>query len=195
MKTDWPPLDAGLEIIIPHIYGKPLQWADAILERTAAAGIPRYDDHDQWDNYDPIDIFAQLAQKLGFPFNPAQHEQPTQIGKMFPLPIHSDQSDCETEIIVSRGLYVIWTVRSEELGESLTPGEALRQLQVMGEKLVHYFGSINRVWRECQAEQVKEWTIWLRCTHGGYDLASGALTDDGREVAAMREFDMNGGAA
>lgn len=188
MKTDGPPLDAGLEIIIPHIYGKPCQWADAIFER--AACLPRFDDHDQWDKHDPKCTFAQLAQKLGFPFDPAQHEQPTQIGKMFPLPIHSDQSDCESEIIVNRGLYVLWAARADELADSLPPDEVLREIQLMSEKLVHYYGSGNRVW---QAEQVTEWATWLKCTHGGYDLASGVLTDDGREVAAMREFNMNGG--
>lgn len=192
MKTDWPQHDAGFEVITQHIFGKSLEWADAVFDR--AECLPRSDDHDQWDRHIQIATFAGLAKKLGFPFDPLQHEQPGQLGKLWPLPIHSEQSNSEIEIIVNRGLYVLWAILTEELADTLPPEEALRQLQVIGEKLAYYYGSDNRVWRECQAEQVKEWAIWLRCTHGGYDLASGNLTDDGREVAAMREVDMNGGA-
>lgn len=193
MKNHWPPLDAGFEVIIPHIFGKSLEWTDAVFER--AASLPRSDDHDQWDRHIEIATFAGLAKKLGFPCDPLQHEQPVQVGKLWPLPINSEQSDSEIEIIVNRGLYILWALRVEELADTLPPEAALRQIQVMGEKLAYYYGSLNRVWRECQTEQVKEWATWLRCTHGGYDLASGALTDDGREVAAMRDIEINGGAA
>jgi len=193
MKNDWPQLDAGIESINSFISGKPLQWAEDIIGR--AACLPRFDDHDQWDRHHPEATFAGLAKKLGFPFDLMQNEQPVQVGKLWPLPIHSDQSDSEIEIIINRGLYVLWVVRAEELADSLPPDEALRELQLMGEKLAHYFGSGNRVWRECPAEQVTEWATWLRCTHGGYDMTSGVLTDEGREVAAMREFNMTGGAA
>lgn len=193
MKTNWPPFDAGLEAIIPFIFGKPWPWAEDINGR--AACLPRFDDHDQWNRHNPEATFAGLAKKTGLPHDLAQNEQPGQVGKLWALPIHSDQSDSEIEIVVNRWLYVMWAVRAEELADTLPPDEALRELQLMGEKLVHYFGSGNRVWRECQAEQIKEWATWLRCTHGGYDMASGVLTDEGREIATMREFDMIGGAA
>lgn len=69
-----------------------------------------------------------------------------QVGKLFPLPIHSDQSDSEIEIIVNRGLYVPRASSSRGIGRQPAPDEALRELQLMGEpKLVHYFGSGNRV--------------------------------------------------
>jgi hypothetical protein len=193
MKTDWPPFDAGPESSIPFIFGKPLHWAEDIIGR--ATCLPRFDDHDQWDRYIQIATFARLAKKLCFPFDLTQNEQPGQVGKLWPLPIHSDQSDNEIEVIVNRGLYVLWLVRAEELADSLPTHEALREIQLMSEKLFQYYGSGNRVWRECQREQVTEWATWLKCTHGGFDMASGALTDEGGEVAAMREFDMNGGAA
>lgn len=193
MKADWPPLDAEFEAINPFIYGKPLQWLDDTIGR--ATCLPRFDEHDQWDRHIPIATFARLARKLGFPHDLAQHEQPGQVGKLWPLPIHSDQSDNEIEIIVNRGLYVLWAARADELADSLPPAEALREIQLMSEKLVHYYGRNNRVWLECQAEQVTKWATWLKCTHGGFDMASGALTDEGREIAAIREFDMNGGAA
>ena len=190
MKADWPPLDAGFEAINPFIYCKPLQWLEDTIGR--ATCLPRFDDHDWWDRHIPDASFAGLSKKLGLPFDPAQHEQPGQVGKLCALPINSDQSDSEIEIIVNRGLYVLWAVRAEELADSLPPDEALHEIQLMGEKLAHYYGSGNR---ECQAEQVIEWATWLKCTYGGFDMASGALTDEGREVAAMREFDMAGGAA
>jgi len=192
MKTDWSPLDAGIEVINPFIFGKPLQWLEYTIGR--ATCLPRFDDHDQWDRLIPMNTFAGLAKKLGFPCDPAQHGQPGQVGKLFPLPIQSDQSDSEIEIIVNRMLYVLWVVRAEELADSLPTDEALREVQLMSEKLVNYYGSGNLVWRECQAEQVTEWATWLKCTHGGFDMVSGLLTDEGREVAAMREFNMNGGA-
>jgi hypothetical protein len=192
MKTYWPPLDAGFEVIIQFIYSKPLQWVEDTIGR--ATCLPWFDDHDQWDRHIQIATFAGLAKKLGFPYDPLQHEQPGQVGKLWPLPIHSEQSNSEIEIIVNRGLYILWAVRAEELADTLPPEAALRQLQVMSEKLAFYYGSLNRVWRECQTEQVKEWATWLRCTQGGYDLASGTLTNDGREVAVMREIEMNGGA-
>lgn len=190
MKADWPPLNAGFEAINPFIYGKPLQWLEDIIGR-AAKCLPRFDDHDWWDRFIPDATFAGLARKLGYPHDLAQHEQPGQVGKLFALPIHSDQSDNEIEIIVNRGLYVAWVARAVELADSLPPAEALHEIQLMSEKLVHYYGSGNRG----QAEQVTKWATWLKCTHGGFDMASGALTDEGRDVAAMREFDMNGGAA
>ncbi len=193
MKTNWPPFDAGLAAIIPFIFGKPLQWAEDIIGRSSC--LPRFDDHDWWDRFIPDATYAGLAKKLGLPFDPVQNEQPGQVGKMFSLPIDSDQSDSEIEIIVNRGLYLLWVSRAEELASCLLPDEVLHEIQSLSEKLVHYYGSGNRVWRECQAEQVTEWATWLKCTHGGFDMASGALTDEGREVAAMREFDMNGGAA
>ena len=193
MKTDWLSLDAGFGAIILFIFGKPLHWLEDTIER--ATCLPRFDDHDQWDSNIPINTFAGLAKKLGFPFDPTQNEQPGQVGKLFALLIHSDQSDNEIEIIVNRGLFVPWTVRAEELADSLPIDEALREIQLMSEKLVHYYGSDNRVWRERQAEQVTEWATWLKCTHGGFDMVSGVMTDEGREVAAMREFNMNGGAA
>lgn len=190
MKADWLQLNAGIDAIISFIFGRSMQWVDDTIGRTTC--LPRFDNHDRWDRHIPIGTFAAFAKKLGFPCDFAQHEQPGQVGKMWPLPIHSDASNSEIEIIVNRGLYVLWAVRAEELADSLPSDEALRQLQLMAEKLVHYFGSGNRVWRECQAEQVKEWAIWLRCTHGCFDIASGALTDDGREIAVLREFNMNG---
>jgi len=190
MKPDCPLLDAGSDAILPFIFGKPLQSLEDTFGH--AAELPHIEDHQNWDIYDPTDTFARLAKKLGFPFDPAQHEQPGQVGKLFPLPINSDASDSEIEIIVNRGLYVLWTVRAEELADSLPPEKALREIQLMSEKLVHYLGSDNQVWRECQSKQVAQWAIWLRCTHGGYDIASGVLTPDGREMAALREFRMNG---
>lgn len=193
MKNHWPPLDAGFEVIDTFIFDKPLQWLDDTIGR--ATCLPRFDDPNQWDRYNPETDFARLTKKFGFPSDLAQHEQPRQVGKLWPLSIHSDVSNCEDEIIVNRGLFVPWLVRANELADSLPPDEALRQIQVMGEKLAYYYGSNNRVLRECQTAQVKEWATWLRCTHGGYDLATGALTDDGREVAAMRDIEMNGGAA
>lgn len=193
MKTDWPPLDAGLEAINPFIYGKPLQWLEDTIGR--AACLPPPDDHDWWDRFIPDTTFARLAQKLGYPHDLAQHEQPGQVGKLFALPIHSDQSNSEIEIIVNRDMCVAWVVRADELADSLPPAEALHEIQLMSERLVHYYGSNNHDRRECQAEQVTEWATWLKCTHGGFDMASGALTDEGREVAAMREFNMNGDAA
>lgn len=190
MKTNWPQLDAGIEYINPFIFGKPLPWLEDTIGR--ATCLPQFDCHDWWDGHIPIGTFAALAKKLGFPCDPAQHDQPGQVGKLFLLPIHSDQSDSEIEIIVNRGLYVLWAARAEELADSLPPEEALREIRLMGEKLVHYYGSGNR---ERQAEDLIEWAKWLKCTHGGFDMSSGALTDEGREVAAMREFNMNGGAA
>jgi hypothetical protein len=193
MKTDRPPLDAGFETIIQFIFGKPLQWLDEAIGR--ATCLPRFDDHGQWDQHNPDATFAGLAEASGLPHDLAQHEQPGQVGKLFALPIHGDQSDSEIEIIVNRGLYVLWVTRAKELADSLPHVEALHEIQLMSEKLVHYYGSSNRVWRECQAEQVTEWATWLKCTHGGFDMVSGVMTDEGREVAAMREFNMNGGAA
>lgn len=193
MKRNWPPFDAGFEVINTFIFDEPLQWLEDTIGR--ATCLPRFDDHNQWDRYNPETDFARLTKKLGFPSNLAKHEQPGQLGKMFALAIHSDASNCEDEIIVNRELCVHWLVRANELADTLPPEKALREIQLMSEKLAYYYGSNNRVWRECQSEQVKEWAKWLRCTHGGYDLASGTLTDDGREVAAMRNFEMNGGAA
>lgn len=193
MKSDWPPFDGGFEAITPFIFGKPLQWLEDTIGR--AACLPQFDDHYQWDAHDPIATVAGLAKKLGFPCNPAQHEQPYQVRKLWSLPIHSDQSDSEIEIIVNRGLYVMWLACTEDFVNRLPPDETLRQIQLMGEKLVHYFGSNNHVSRKCQSEQMTFWATWLRCTHGCYDMVSGNLTDEGREVAAMREFNMNGGVA
>ncbi len=191
MKTNWPPIGAGLKIILSFIYCKPWQWVEDTTE-LAATCLPRVDDHDQWNRYNPETDFAKLAKELDFPFDPAKFEQPRQVGKLWPLSIHSDASDCEDEIIVNRGLYVLWVARSNELAATLPPEEALREIQLMSEKLVHYYG-INKHQRECLSEQVTEWATWLRCTHGCYDTASGALTDEGRDIAAMREFNMIGG--
>jgi len=186
MKPDWPPLDAGFEVIIPFIFGKLLGWFEDNTGR--AAYIPPTDDHDWWDRFIPDATHVGLAKKLGLPFDPAQHEQPVQVGKLWPLHINSDQEDDEIETIVNRGLYVLWVACAEELAKTLPPDEALREIQSMSEKLVHYFGSNNRIRRQSQSEQVTEWATWLRCTHGGFDMASGALTDEGREVAVMREY-------
>ncbi len=190
MKKYWPPLDAGIEIIGPLVFSKPLQWIEEKIG--LARCLPRFDDHDQWDRYNPEIDFAQLTKKLGFPYDLALNEQPRQMGKLWPLSIHSDTSNCEDEIFLNRVLFVPWLERAHELADSLPPDEALRQIQVMSEKLVHYFGG-NRVWRECQTEQVKEWATWLRCTHGCFDMDSGALTDAGRAVAALRDIMMKGG--
>jgi hypothetical protein len=192
MKKEWPPFDAGFEVINTFIFEKPLQWLDDKIGR--AKSLPRFDDH-QWDRYNPETDFARLTKKLGFPADLVQHEQPRQMGKLWPLAIHSDASNCEAEIFLNRALFVLWLVRVDELADTLPPKEALRKIQLMSEKLTYYYGSNNRVWRECQSEQVKEWAKWLRCTHGGYDLASGTLTDDGREFAAMRDNEMDGGAS
>lgn len=193
MKANCPSFDEGSEVIVPFIFGMSLPEIEQILE--SAGCLPALDDDYQWDPYDSSHHGGRLAKKLGFPCDPKKHEQPYQVARLWPLPIRSYQSDCELEIIVNRGLRPVWEVISEQLADTLPPDEALRQLQQIGHKLVHYFGSNNRVWRGCQADQVKEWTVWLRCTHGCYDLASGHLTDDGREVAAMREFNMDGDAA
>lgn len=192
-RSSRPLLQAGPEVTVPSIFGMSLSEIEQILE--SAGCLPSLDDDDQWDPYDPSHHGRRLAKKLGFPCDPKKHEQPYQVARLWSLPIRSYQSDCELEIIVNRGLRVIWEVRSEQLADTLPPDEALRQLQQIGDKLVHYFGSNNRVWRECQADQVKEWATWLICTHGCYDLASGHLTDDGREIAALREFNMTGGAS
>lgn len=186
MKPDWPPLDAGIEAINPFIFGQPLDWLEGTISR--AVCIPPTDDHDWWDRFIPDATYAGLAKKLGLPFDPVQNEQPGQVGKMFSLPIDSDQSDSEIEIIVNRGLYLLWVSRAEELASCLLPDEALHEIQSLSERLVHYYGSNNRVRRQSQAEQVTEWATWLKCTHGGFHMASGILTDEGREVAAMREF-------
>lgn len=190
MKTNWPPIDAGFKTIIQFIYGQPLQWVEETIGR--ATCLPRFDDHDQWDRYNPETDFARITEKLGFPADLVQHEQPRQVGMLCPLSTHSDASDRVDATIVNRGLYVLWVARSNELAATLPPEEALREIQLMSEKLVHYYG-INKYQRECLAEQVNEWATWLRCTHGCYGTASGALTDEGRDIAAMREFNMIGG--
>lgn len=192
-RSSWPSLQAGPEVIVLFIFGISLPEIEQILE--SAGCLPSLDDDDQWDRYDPSHHGRRLAKKLGFPCDLTKHEQPYQVAKLWSLPIRSYQSDCELEIIVNRGLRPLWEVISEQLADTLPPDEALRQLQQIGNKLVHYFGSNNRVWRECQADQVKEWAIWLICTQGCYDLTSGDLTEDGLEIAALREFIMDRGTA
>jgi hypothetical protein len=192
MKIDYLPLDAGIELIAPFIFNKPMQWCEDKLG--SMVGLPRPDDDLEWDDYDPLPTYAGLAKKLGLPCDPSGHEQPTQVGHVFPLLFRSYSLDCETEIYVNRGMYELWVARAEELIDTLPPEESLLQLQAMSLKMVHYFGCSSRHQRDLKSRDVIEWVTWLRCTHGGYD-SSGNLTDDGKEVSTMRDIEINGAAA
>jgi hypothetical protein len=74
----------------------------------------------------PIGTFAATTKKLGFPWDITQHEQLCKVGKLWSLPIHSDESNIVIEIIGNQMLYVLWAVRAGELADTLPPNEALR---------------------------------------------------------------------
>jgi hypothetical protein len=184
--TTRPGLDADPSVIIAFLFGTEIDELKATLANLSAK-LPPLDDHDLWDDYDPVNDLSKLAKLLGLPSNPKYHQQPYDLVRLFPLPLRSDQSDNEEEIVLYRLLFVLWFLAAMRDSDVLEPSERLFELKLISANLVHYFGDRNGEFRTIQWRVAKDCFDWFAFTEGCFDLETGALIE--REKPALREFE------
>lgn len=181
-----PPMDAALRLIIAHCFKSTVEEVEAKLGEIASC-LPSPEDHKWWDRYDVLTDAVPLSIAMGLPSDPKKHQQPNDIALLIRavLPIHSDQSDDEDEIVVNRGHLRLFTQRAETLLDTLPRTDALEQIRSMVIELNHYFGSSDRVTRESRLRVAKNVIEWFRDTEGLHDAESGKVDV---EAAALRKY-------
>jgi hypothetical protein len=130
-----------------------------------------------------------IADALGLPCQET-HQQPYDAALMFPLSLSPDMYDTKDEFEVVVFLFFTWTCVIRKLARESSGDidNLFKKIRSINITLTHFFGSNNRTIRRIEFEGSEDKRTWLQCTHGGYDLDSGVLTEEGREIATMREF-------
>jgi hypothetical protein len=185
-KKNRPPMDAARFVIIAHCLILTVEEVEAKLGEIASC-IPSPEAHKWWDQYDVLTDAVPLSIAMGLPSDPNKHQQPHDVARMIRavLPIHSDQSDDEDEIVVNRGHLHLFTQRAKTLLDTLPCADALEQIKWMATELNHYFGSNDRVTREARLEDALEVLEWFADADGLHDPESGIVDV---EAAALRAY-------
>ena len=185
-KEGRPPMDAARFVIIAHCLILTVEEVEAKLSEIASC-IPPPEAHECWDQYDVLADAVPVSMAMGLPSDPSQNQQPRDVARMIRnvVPIHSDQSDDENEIIVNRGLLRLFTERVKTLLGTLPRTDALEQIKWIVTELNHFFGSDDLVTREARLEDALEVLEWFRDTGGLHDPESGIVDV---EAAALRAY-------
>lgn len=185
-KMGWPDFGADQIVLVGLCFDMPTNEVQDVLSNIMAE-FPPLDDHDLWDDYDPVNDFSELAKRWGLPSNPKYHQQPYDLVRLFPMPLRSYASDDESEIIVNRMLLPLFLFTANQLSEGRELTEVLIDLRSIVFRLVRYFGDGNSEIRTFQFQYASEWFDWFTYTAGCFDVDSGVLID--RETPALREFE------
>ena len=141
--------------------------------------------------------------KLGLPCDPMQHEQPYLLLKLSAIPIASlslyefatASGDTERPMeSLTPIILLLWDVKLREcvdqyLAMRCSTDDALRD--VVTDMTWVGFKLIALMWSDSvrsEVEQLLFYGEYLTFTRGCFDLESGDLTPEGREIAAMREY-------
>jgi hypothetical protein len=147
---------------------------------------------------------------LGWPFNADRHQQPSDLRRLFGVPLSgaslfeymNDEFDSDRPLEwMTPELFTIWRrwlidrgrwcqsigVPIQDRMEWVAPS-----LKLIGMRLLAFAcpeglaGRLESLFNDCD---------YLKFTSGCFDMTSGDLTEDGLEIAALREFIMIRGAA
>jgi len=185
-KKNRPPMDAARFVIIAHCLILTVEEVEAKFGEMGSC-IPSPEAHEWWDQYDVLADAVPVSIAMGLPSDPNKNQQPHDVARMIRavLPIHSDQSDDEDEIIVNRGLLRLFTERVKMLLGTLPRTDALEQIKSIVTELNHFFGSDDVITREARLEDALEVLEWFADTDGLHDLESGIVDV---EAAALRAY-------
>lgn len=180
------------------------------LQYSVVGILNKVDPHERWHPFTLDELMGEPCVLLGLPSRADIHQQPTDLRLAFPAPLNgaslneymTDPFDVERPLEwLTPELLLMWRQRlidlaNMQISEGLDAEERMRFaatfLKEVGLRLLAF--TCPEV-IGCRAKTLMDQCNWLKYTRGCFNLQSGALTDEGREVAAMREFDMNGGAA
>lgn len=141
--------------------------------------------------------------KLGMPCDPMRHEQPYLVLKLFPAPIASlslyELAKCPVDTErpmepLTPIMLLLWEIKLHEcvdqyLAIKCSTDDAMRgvvlDMKRVGFKLIAFMWSDSV---RSEGEQLLFYGEYLTFTRGCFDLESGELTPEGKEVAAIREY-------
>lgn len=180
-----PPMDAHPLVILSHCYGLPADQIEALIEELGERQ-PSLEDDDWWNHHDTLAEGVALAETMGLPLDPTQHQQPWDVARLLTmLPIHSDASNDRVETRVNRGLHLLTSDQSKALFKTHPPEQAYSRIRWTAVELNHYFGSNNRVIRESRLREYLDGLEWFTDTEGLHDPHSGDVDVD---AAALRKY-------
>lgn len=194
---------------VAWVFDCSLQQAKAELD-FAIQLLSKVDPHERWTPETLSVSLADICRLFGLPPDAKRNQQPTDLRLAIGVPLSgaslleylNDPFDPERPLEwLTPELFVLWARWLKKKGEQYqTEGVPIAdrmelvapEMQVVGIRLLAFTcpeglsARFNALFDVCD---------YLKFTSGCHDLVSGHLTDDGREVATMREFNMNGGAA
>lgn len=170
--------------------------------------LSKVDKHERWSPDILVQGLEQTCRDLDLPANVRLHQQPMDLLLLFGVPLGgqslheylNDPFDIRRPLeILTPELYLHflrWLARKaaecRRLG--ISEGKCMQwiapELKMVGMRLLAFTCTEGLAGR---LEAVMAGSDYLKFTSGCFDSTSGALTDEGREVAALREFNMNGG--
>jgi hypothetical protein len=172
--------------------------------------LSKVDPHERWTPEILSESLADICRLFGLPPDAKRNQQPTDLRLAIGVPLSgaslleylNDPFDPERPLEwLTPELLVLWIrwlkKKAEQYQAEGVPIEDRMTLLAPEFKLVGMrllaltcpeglSGRLKALFDVCD---------YLKFTSGCHDLVSGHLTDDGRELATMREFNMNGGAA
>lgn len=155
----------------------PRQWAGEFDKRIDDAGVRE----------GVIQAAALIASEMGFPCDPASHQQPHSLICMFPLNLSPDHYETPEEFEFAVWLFFVWVSEVLKIaGSSKDIEGAMKRVKTMSVRLAYHFGDDDPVSRAIGVEKAIRWINDLRYMHGCLDLESGALID--RETPVIREL-------
>lgn len=181
-----PPLDAQPLVIFSHCFGLPADQIQAHIEEIGEVR-PSPEDGDFWDHHDPLAEGVSIAQAMGLPHDPQQHQQPHDAARVLTklLPIRSAESDDVIETYVNRVLYPLASDQFKTLLQTLPREQAFSRIRWIACELSFYFGSSKRVTREARMRAFLKLVEWFQDTEGLHDSDSGVVDV---ETAALRKY-------
>lgn len=194
---------------VAWVFDCSLQQAKAELDFTIQL-LSKVDPHERWTPETLSVSLADICRLFGLPPDAKRNQQPTDLRLAIGVPLSgaslleylNDPFDPERPLEwLTPELLVLWIrwlkKKAEQYQAEGVPIEdrmtlLAPELKLVGMRLLALTcpeglsARFNALFDVCD---------YLKFTSGCHDLVSGHLTDDGREVATMREFNMNEGAA